>query len=116
MSDQRLRVFRNAVESLVESLDAIVRLSRWTGDDPRPEALVAAAAKVQERLGATDRLAATRYNGPPADVAKVTLMCDVMKRLDAAFLTYRRNRDSGRAANALEAEVSAVADLVQSSV
>ncbi|HVJ95134.1 MAG TPA: hypothetical protein VM580_35395 [Labilithrix sp.] len=115
MRDQRLRVFRTAVDSLLESLEAIVRLSRWTEAEPRPEPLVTAAAKVQERLGAADRLAASRYNGPPAAVAKVTFMCGMMKRLDAAFLTYCKNRDSGDAANALEAEISAVADIVRSS-
>jgi hypothetical protein len=115
MRDQRLRVFRTAVDSLLESLDAIVRLSRWTEADPRPEPLVTAAAKVQERLRAADRLAASRYSGPPAEVAKVTLLCGGMKRLDAAFLTYCKNRVAADAASTLEAEVSAVADIVRSS-
>jgi hypothetical protein len=119
MRDQRLKVFRTTVDGLVESLDAIVRLSRWTDVEARPEPLVTAAAKVQERLRAADRLASARYNGPATDVAKVTIMCAAMKRLDAAFLTYCKNRDSAsyavEAANTLEAEVSAAAETVQTS-
>lgn len=113
LRDQRLQVFRSAVDGLVESLDAIVRLARWTDAEARPEPLVLAAAKVQDRLGAADRLAASKYTGPPADVAKVEVMCATMKRLDAAFLTYSKTRNGNHdaeAATALEAEIAAATE------
>src|SRR6476646_3585192 len=111
MRDQRLRVFRSAVDGLIESLDAIVRLSRWNGSEAKPEPLVDAAAKLLERLGVADRLAASRFNGPPADQAKVTAMCAALRRLDAAYLAYCKQiagaEETIEAAATLESEVSA---------
>jgi hypothetical protein len=115
MRDQRLRIFRTAVHGLVESLDAVVRLSRWTEGDLKPEPLVAAAAKLLERLGVADRLAASHFHGPSADVAKVTAMCSAMKRLDAAYVAYSKQTASAtqkaEATTALETEVAATAEL-----
>jgi protein tyrosine phosphatase (PTP) superfamily phosphohydrolase (DUF442 family) len=115
MRDQRLRVFRTAVDGLVESLDAFVRLSRWTEGESKPEPLVAAAAKLFERLGAADRLAASQFQGPPADTAKVTAMCSALKRLDAAYLAYCKQGASAthraEAMTALETEIAATAEL-----
>jgi uncharacterized protein (DUF1800 family) len=111
MRDQRLQVFRKAIETLTESLEAVVRLSRWTGPEAKPEALVSAANKLQERLGAADRLAASHFNGPTADVAKVTAMRAAMKKLDAAYLAYMQQSsnaaDRKAAADALESEIAA---------
>ena len=117
MRDRRLQVFRTAVDGLIESLDAVVRLSRWNDEEPKPEPLVTAAAKLLDRLGAADRLAASRFNGPAPDVAKVTAMCAVLKRLDAAYLAYCKQiavpQDTIEAAAALEAEVSATSALAR---
>lgn len=90
MKDRRLQVFQEAVEGLVESLEATVRLSRWTGTEPKPEPLVNSAAKLLDRLGAAGRLSTSHFHGPPTDVAKVTAMREALKRLDAAYLTYRQ--------------------------
>jgi hypothetical protein len=114
MRDQRLQVFRNAIDTLIESLEAVVRLSRWNDGETKPEPLVAAASKLLERLGIADRLAASRFQGPPADIAKVTAMCAAMKRLDAAYLEYMRRTeapspDRAAAASDLESEISATA-------
>lgn len=112
MRDQRLQVFRNAVDTLVESLEAVVRLSRWTDGDTKPESLVLAASKLLERLGTADRLAASHFHGPAAETAKVTAMCAALKRLDAAYLEYMRRTESpspdrAAAASDLESEISA---------
>ncbi len=115
MRDQRLRVFRTAVDGLLESLDAVIRLSRWNEAESKPEPLVTAAAKLLDRLGAADRLAASHFNGPATDVAKVTAMRSAMKRLDGAYLAYCKQSSSpaekADAATALETEVSATSAL-----
>jgi hypothetical protein len=113
MKDRRVETFRNAASALVESLEAVVRLSRWSGDEAAPEPLVSAAGKVVERLGAADRLVTSRYEGPQADVARVTAMCDAMKRLDVAYRAFRKKADGSphdarEAATVLEHEVAAI--------
>src|SRR5580692_9633258 len=110
MKDQRLKVFRHAVDGVIESLDAFVRVSRWSGVDVPPEPLRAAAAKLVDRLGAADRLSSGTFRGSPADVSKVSAMCVAMKRLDSAYVTYRKRVEStpdqvALAAAALEAEI-----------
>jgi hypothetical protein len=111
MKDQRLRVFRSAVEGVIESLDALVRVSRWSEADAPPEPLRTAASKLVDRLGTADRLSSGAFLGSPADVNKVTAMCAAMKRLDAAYVTYRKRIQSApdqtvEAASALEAEIA----------
>jgi hypothetical protein len=113
MRDRRIETFRSATEALVESLEAVVRLSRWGGDEAAPESLVSAAEKVSERLGTADRLVTSGYDGPKADVVRVTAMCDAMKRLDVAYRAYRTKAegspaDAREAADALEHEVGEV--------
>jgi len=107
MRDRRVQAFRSTALSLIESLYAVVRVSRWTGEDAVPEPLTAAAGKVVERLGAADRLVGSRYEGPEADVALVASMCEGMKRLDMAYRAYRQS-PSADAAATLESEVAAV--------
>ena len=113
MKDQRLKVFRDAVEQLIESLDAHVRLARWDAKEPKPEPLVALASKLMDRLGAADRLSAARYQGAAADVAKVDAMRLAMKRLETAYAAFRRETKLGGettgALVTLESEVGAVA-------
>ncbi len=114
MKDQRLKVFSAAVDSLTESLEALVRVSRWTGAEAPPEALSVSVSKLVDRLGVASRLASTPFQGTPADARKVTAMCDAMKRLDAAYVTYRKRIASTPehvvdAAAALEVEMSEAA-------
>jgi hypothetical protein len=106
MKDQRLRVFRGAIDALVESLDALVRVSRWTEADPPPDPLRVAASKLVDRLGAANRLSSGTFLGSPADANKVTAMCAAMKRLDGAYVAYRK-----RVASAPEQVVDAAAAL-----
>ena len=111
MKDQQLQVFRTAVDSLTESLEALVRVSRWTDDDAPPEALSTSVAKLVERLGVASRLASTQFRGTPTDTRKVSAMCTAMKRLDAAYVIYRKRvatspAEKLDAATALELEIS----------
>jgi len=113
MKDQRLKVFRSAVETLLESLDAVLRLARWSGTEAPPEPLVTSAAKLVDRLGAADRLVSARFNGPPAETAIALGICSAMKRLDVAYRAYRQQSESfperaGDAAAALETEIAGV--------
>jgi hypothetical protein len=115
MKNHRILVFRNAIEGLVESLEAVVRLSRWSDTEPKPAPLVLSAGKLQERLGAAERLSSARFQGTPHEVDKVGAMCVVLKGLDEAYVTYRQQLDSpgnentGEAVAALETKVAALA-------
>ena len=109
-------VFRSTVDGLIESLEAVIRLSRWNGTEPKPEPLVTSASKLLERLGAADRLSAAKFQGPATDVVKVNAICEAMKRLDAAYLVYRQQTEATtpsargnplEATMALETEVAA---------
>src|SRR5215469_12613505 len=110
MKDNRLKVFQTAIEALLESLDAYVRVERWPESGDLPEPLHAAATKLNDRLAAADRLASGVFVGTPVDSRKVTAMCSAMRRLDAAYVTCRHQieRDPTQGANAwaaLEAEI-----------
>jgi hypothetical protein len=111
MKDQRLKVFRAALDGLTESLEALVRVTRWTEAEAPPEPLRAAVAKLTERLGSADRLASRAFVGSPADTSKVNAMCAAMKRLDAAYVAYRKRVDAkpdhaADAAHTLETEIA----------
>ncbi|AKV04068.1 hypothetical protein AKJ09_10731 [Labilithrix luteola] len=96
---------------MIESLDALVRLSRWNHSESKPEPLVIAVAKLQDRLGAAERLAGSNFNGSSTEAAKVTAMCVALKRLSASYLQYCKQIASplnvDDAANSLESEISA---------
>ena len=115
MKDHRIKVFRAAVEGLLESLDAYVRVERWTEPGEVPEPLHTAARRLVDRLGAADRLASGVFVGTAADANKVTAMCSAMKKLDAAYVSYRHQVDGtlnqgGADWAALEAEIGEVRD------
>jgi hypothetical protein len=50
-NDPRIVTFRGALESLLESLDATVRIARWQPGEggPVPEALQRSAVQLQDR-------------------------------------------------------------------
>lgn len=89
MKDPRVTTYRKALEALVESLDATVRLKHWTDDDSPPEPLKTSASQLVARLGTTGRLASSHFTGSVADVSRVGSMRDAMRRLDAAYVAYR---------------------------
>jgi len=113
MKDDRVRVFRNALRDLIESLHATVRVNRWAGPDSVPEPLEQSAAQLMVRLGTADRLSSSKFNGSSSDKEQVTAMCASMRRLDAAYLLYRQQverapSDKEAASMALDAEIDEV--------
>jgi hypothetical protein len=95
--DPRIVTFRGALESLIESLDATVRIARWeSGGEPIPEPLRNSAAQLQDRLGSANRLAAGRFVGAPAVVATSDAIKEAVRDLDAAFVAYRKRADGGQ--------------------
>jgi hypothetical protein len=113
MKDQRVAAFRKLLNSLVESLDATARITRWRASESVPEPLKESASKLVERLGSANRLASDRYTGPPPVVACLDAMIGATKRLDAAYAEFLRVGDEGsaqrqEAALVLDDEISGV--------
>jgi hypothetical protein len=113
MKDARVATFRNALEGLIESLDATVRVTRWSEGEGVPEPLKESASRLLSRLGTADRLAAASFTGTVADVARVSAMRNAMRRLDAAYVNYRQQltglpNERDHAASALGAEIDEV--------
>ena len=112
MKDQRVKVFRAAHDALVESLSALVRVARWSDAvESPPEPLRVAVSKLSERLGTADRLASGTFVGTPTDATRVNAMCATMKRLDVAYVAYRKRLEgkpeqTGDAASALELDIA----------
>ena len=94
-NDPRIVTFRGALESLLESLDATVRIARWQPGEggPVPEALQRSAVQLQGRLGSATRLAAGKFAGTGAVVEKSDAIKEAVRDLDAAFVAYRRRLD-----------------------
>lgn len=113
MKDKRVMVFRKSLEELVESLEATLRLARWDGAEIVPEPLRESASKLVARLGVADRMAAGVFKGNIADVARVKSMTDAMRRLETAYVSYRKKvegppNDSGKAREELIATLDQV--------
>jgi hypothetical protein len=90
MNDQRVEYFRKLLASLVESLEADVRIKRWEGPDAVPEPLAKSAAELLPRLSVTNRLAADRFVGSAAVVESLGAMSAAARRLDAAYAKSRK--------------------------
>jgi hypothetical protein len=112
--DPRIVTFRGALESLIESLDATVRIARWEpSGEPIPEPLVRGAAQLQDRLGSANRLAGGKFVGAPAVVATSDAIREAVQQLDAAFVAYRKRADGSpdqqhEAAIELDAELGRI--------
>jgi hypothetical protein len=106
--------FRDALEALIESLDATVRIARWEpGGEAIPDPLRLSAEQLQTRLGSATRLAAGRFVGTPAAVVTSDAIRNAVQQLDAAFVAYRKRLaggagQQGEAAIELDAEVGRV--------
>jgi hypothetical protein len=111
MKDSRVAIFRQTLEGLIESLDATVRVGRWTETETVPGPLKESASSLVKRLGAAGRLASSRFSGSVADAARVKAIVDAMRRLDVAYVAYCQGRggsprEQDLAAVALDAEIS----------
>ena len=113
MNDQRVKAFRTALTSLLESLDATVRVARWSGPEAIPVPLNNTASKLLGHLGSANRFAADRYSGPPPVIACMTAMSTATKLLDGAYVEFRRHLNGEKpevdeAAMALDHELDGV--------
>lgn len=92
--DPRIVTFCSALESLLESLDATVRIARWRGGegDPIPEPLERSAAQMQDRLGSAGRLATGKFVGAPA-VVNLSDAIEAVQCLGGAFVDYHKHLD-----------------------
>jgi len=93
--DRRIVVtLRSALESLIESLDATVRVARsGPAGEAIPEPLRRSAAQLQERLGSANRLAGSRFIGSPDVIATCDAIREAIQDLDAAFVAYRKRAE-----------------------
>jgi len=113
MKDQRIVYFRQALQALLESLDATARISRWDSTETAPEPLAQSAAQLGERLTAANRLATGKFVGAQQVVASLNGMSEAVRRLDAAYVQYRERigakpTETDAAAMALDAEIGSV--------
>ncbi len=100
--DPRIVTFRSALESLIESMDATVRIARWeAGGEPVPEPLRYSAAQLQDRLGSANRLAAGRFVGAPAIVAKSDAIKEAVRDLDTALVVFRKRAEGAQRTEAV---------------
>ncbi|GMV16314.1 MAG: hypothetical protein HS104_17040 [Polyangiaceae bacterium] len=114
MKDKRIVVFRTALAELVESLEATLRLASWDAVEAVPEPLEKSASSLVARLGTADRLAAGVFKGSVGDTARVVALTDAMRRLETAYLGYRKKVGAtGFAAGEAGAELSSVLDDVK---
>ena len=109
MRDARIATFREALEGLIESLDATVRVGRWAETEGVPEPLKESASRLVARLGTAGRLSSASFTGTKADIERVNAMRTAMRRLDEAYVAYRQRvagppSERDRAATALGAE------------
>jgi hypothetical protein len=119
-NDPRIVTFRGALEALLESLDATVRVARWQqesggqeGGGAVPEPLKKSASQLLERLGSATRLASGRFVGTTAIVATSEAIRTAINELDGAYVAYRKQMDSSptakdEAALALDSELGRV--------
>jgi hypothetical protein len=101
----RVAIFTQALDVLVESLDAKIRVEAWRAAEPVPEPLQTSAGQVVVRLATANRLAAGRFSGSIADAARVSVVADAVRRLDAAYVVYVQDTDRVRAADTLSAAI-----------
>jgi hypothetical protein len=113
MNDRRVSMIREALELLLESIDATSRLKRWDATDPIPASLKQSAAKLDEHLAAANKLASTGYVGNTLVLARLNGISDAIRRLDRACTDYRARiaetpEQLAAALDAMDAEVDEV--------
>jgi hypothetical protein len=90
MKDQRIPALRRALDALLESLEATLRVRSWAGSDEIPEPLRNTAGRLVERLGTADRLSGFTPRSSALDAERVKAMSAAVRRLDAAYVTFRQ--------------------------
>jgi hypothetical protein len=107
MKDRRVAHARTVLSELVESLDATVRIGRWSGDEIPPP-LRASAGLLIDRLSKANRLASSRFVGAPRSEAAFSAVSSAIQRLDVAFVAYRNSLDKVEAERVLDGELAKV--------
>ena len=92
MKDQRIPILRRALDALLESLEATLRMKEWNGPEEIPEPIRASAERLVERLRSADRLGAISVRGAE-DAKRVEAMTSAIKRLDDAYVSFREAID-----------------------
>jgi hypothetical protein len=113
LTDKRVTFFRSALEALIESLDATVRIVRWSDAEAIPDPLQQSAGQIVDRLGTANRLASSKFAGSQSLADVMATMSAAVRRLDAAYVAYRARLDVAPAerddaANALDREIGEV--------
>ena len=107
MKDPRVSYARSVLSELVESLDATIRIGRWSGEEV-PVPLRTSAGLLVDRLGKANRLAASRFVGAPRSAAAFSAVSSAIQRLDLAFVAYRNAMDKAEAERFLDAELASI--------
>jgi hypothetical protein len=116
MKDARVAAYRSALESLMTSMDAAVRIARWTeAPDAIPAPLQKAASALDDRLAAANKLAESKVVGAPQVTARINAMSECIRRLNEAYKAYRTEiteapGTDAEAALALDAAIADVKD------
>jgi hypothetical protein len=84
MNDRRVAAIREALEALLDSIDATSRLQRWDASDSVPESLRRSAALFDQRREAANKLAASSYVGNILVLSRLNGISDAIRRLDRA--------------------------------
>lgn len=113
MNDRRVAAIRNALEALIESIDATTRIARWDSTDPVPASLGQSAAKLESNLVAAERLAQGNISGTPAVTAHLMTMSAAIRRLSLAYEQFKTRctehpEEKAEALQALDFEVDEV--------
>ena len=91
LKDSRPRSIRRTLDGVLESLDATIQVRRWSAAEPVPDTLRSVAARLLEHLGAAERLMSREFRGTPQDEKRVVSMTRAIKKLDTAFVAFRRS-------------------------
>jgi hypothetical protein len=104
MNDRRVAAIREALLTLLDSLDAVSRLSRWDDSDPIPESLKSSAKQLESRLQKANALTASSYVGSALVTSQLNGISDAIRRLDRAYVAFRSrvDEDPAQADAALE--------------
>jgi hypothetical protein len=89
MNDRRVAAIREALEVLLDSIDATSRLKRWDASDSFPESMRQSATQLDQRLEAANKLAASSYVGNTLVVSRLNGISDAIRRLDRACTDFR---------------------------
>jgi superfamily I DNA/RNA helicase len=113
MKDQRIPALRRALDAVLVSLEATLRVRSWSGTDEIPEPLRGAAERLIERLRTADRLSKFTPATSALDAARAQAMSAAVRRLDAAYVAFHQASQSApasaeRAITALRDEIDLV--------